>query len=801
MLNELALEQLRRVHDPRSLDCDSSADVEPLHTIIGQERAVNALQFGLGIKGVGFNIYVAGPPGTGKSTAVTHFLQEVARDKPTPDDWCYVNNFQDTYQPNALRFPPGQAREFQADMRELVRVGVQAIRSAFESEEYANRREETVKAIQQNKEQLFNELNQQAHQEGLFVQITPMGFLTIPIRDGKPIGEEEFMGLDPKTREQLTRKQTEFQSNIKTFMRQMKNLDKQTSQRLQELDREVASFAINHLIEDVQEKYEELSEVVAYLEAVHEDLLDNLPQLRGEGQSQPSGPLPLDEAERERALLRKYEVNILVDNAKLSGSPVITELNPTYTNLFGRIEKEAYFGTMISDFTLIRAGALHRANGGYLALPVEELLRAPLSWEGLKRALRNQVITIEEPNEQLGFFSVKGAKPEPIPLDLKVILVGRSDLYHLLHTYDEDFSQLFKVKADFDNQMERTESAVHDYTAFVCGLCNSEGLNHLDRTALAKIVEYGSRLAEDQEKLSTKFGNLADIIREANYYAMQAGVTTIEGSHIRQAIEARFYRSALLHERIQEMIARGTLLIDVTDQVAGQVNGLSVLSMGDISFGQPSRITVTIGLGQEGLVDIEREAEMSGPIHTKGVLILAGYLSEQFAQDKPLSLSARLVFEQNYAGVEGDSASSTELYALLSALANLPIKQGLAVTGSVNQKGEIQAIGGVNEKIEGFFEVCRAKGLTGQQGVLIPASNVKNLMLKEDIVEAVQAGQFHIWPVSHIGEGIELLTGVKAGRRLEDGRFEEDSVNDRVDKRLRDLAEMSKAFGKEKEEG
>jgi lon-related putative ATP-dependent protease len=799
MLDELTIDQLRRVCDPDSLGCNSSAEVEPLHSIIGQERAVGALQFGLGIKGLGFNIYVAGLPGTGKSTAVTHFLEEVAKDKPAPDDWCYVNNFEDAYQPNALRFPPGQARQFQSDMRELIRAGVQAIRSVFESEEYAARREETVKTIQRQKEQLFDSLNERAFQEGFAVQISQMGFLTIPMRDGKPMSEEEFMALSPETRDQLGQKQAEFQSEIKSFMRQIKNLDKETAQRLETLDREVALFAINHRVEDVQEKYQHLSEVLAYLEAVQQDILANLPALRGEGHAQPAGPLPAPE-DREQALLRKYEVNVLVDNARLQGAPVVTELNPIYNNLFGRIEKEAYFGAIISDFTLIRAGALHRANGGYLVLPAEEMLRNLFSWDGLKRALRNREITIEEAGERLGYVTAKGAMPEPIPLDLKVVLIGRSDLYYLLHAYDDDFSELFKVKADFDSQMTRTEAAARDYTAFAGGLCHNEGLKHLDRTALAKLVEYGSRLAGDQEKLSTKFGELSDIIREANYYAVQSQADVIDGGHIRQAIEARFYRSSLLQERVQEMIERGTLLIDAAGQVVGQVNGLSVLSLGDISFGQPSRITATVSLGQEGLIDIEREAEMSGPSHTKGVLILAGYLSEQFAQDKPFSLSARLVFEQNYAGVDGDSASSTELYALLSALAGLPIKQGLAVTGSVNQKGDIQAIGGVNEKIEGFFEVCRVKGLTGEQGVLIPASNVKNLMLKETVVEAVQAGQFHIWPVSHISEGIELLTGVKAGRRLEDGSFEAGSVNDRVDQRLRELAELSKSFGKDKDE-
>jgi lon-related putative ATP-dependent protease len=495
-----------------------------------------------------------------------------------------------------------------------------------------------------------------------------------------------------------------------------------------------------------------------------------------------------------RQATSKYEVNVLVDNSLHTGTPVVMELNPTYNNLFGRIEKEAQFGTMVTDFTMIRAGCLHRANGGYLVLPIEDVLRNLFSWDSLKRALRNREISIEEAGERLGFITTKSLRPEPIPLEVKVILIGQPGLYHLLHTYDKDFSELFKVKADFDTQMERTAENVRNYVAFTCSLCNEEGLTHLDQSALAKLVEYGSRLAEDQAKLSTKFGDLADVIREASFYANQENSGYVTAIQVKRAIEERYYRSNLLQERIREMIERDTLKIDVTGEVIGQVNGLSVLSLGDISFGRPSRITASLGLGREGLIDIEKQAELGGPIHSKGVMILAGYLTEKYTQDKPLSLSARLVFEQSYSGVEGDSASSAELYALLSSLSNLAIKQGFAVTGSVNQKGRVQAIGGVNEKIEGFFEVCQAKGLTGQQGVLIPESNVKHLMLKEEVVEAVWAGKFHIWPVETVDEGIEVLTGVRAGERRDDGTFEEGTVSHAVDKRLRELAQAAREF-------
>jgi lon-related putative ATP-dependent protease len=474
---------------------------------------------------------------------------------------------------------------------------------------------------------------------------------------------------------------------------------------------------------------------------------------------------------------------------------VVVEMNPTYSNLFGRIEQEAFMGALVTDFTLIRGGSMHRANGGYLVLPAEDVIRNPFTWESLKRCLRNREIVIEEPVEH-PVFTTKSLRPEPIPLDVKVILIGRGEIYQLLLAYDEHFSELFKVKADFDSQMDRTEEHIKDYTRFVCKLCETQNLKHLDPSGLARLVEHGSRLAEDQEKLSTRFGEIADVIREANYYANQEKAELITASHIERAVEERYYRSSLVQERIREMIAKDVIKIDVSGQVVGQVNGLSVLQMGDISFGHPTRITASIGLGESGVVNVEREAEMSGPIHTKGVLILTGYLAQQFALDKPLSLNARLVFEQSYGGVDGDSASSTELYAILSALSDVPIKQSIAVTGSVNQKGEVQAIGGVNEKIEGFFTVCEAKGLTNEQGVMIPASNLPNLMLKQEVVDAVQAGQFHIWSVSSIEEGIEVLTGIQAGKN-KDGSLAPDSVFARVDQRLAQMAEELAQFGKE----
>ncbi len=791
MPEELAPESLRRTFDLAGLTCQSSREATPGEAIIGQERAVRALRFGLAIQSTGFNIYIAGPPGTGRTTAARQFLEEVAGREPTPDDWCYVNNFDDSYYPTAIHLPAGRARQFQKDMHTLIEEVRRELRRVFESEEYANKREETVRSFQKQRDALFAEINRLAQEQGFVIRSSQIGLFTIPTKEGKPLSEEEFMALPQEEQAAIAQRRQGLEEEIKAFLRQARALEKALGEALENLDQQVALFALNPFIEELQETYGDLEEIGPYLEAVRDDILANLNLFRNESAKEspppPGTPSPP---------LRKYQVNVLVDNGDIQGAPVIIETNPTYANLFGRIEKEAQFGTLVTDFTLIRGGSLHRANGGYLVLPVEELLRNPLSWDTLKLALKNGQIIIEEPAERVGFITTKGLSPEPIPLQAKVILIGRPETYHLLYNLDEDFRELFKVKADFDTTMGRDEAGINDYISFICRLCENEALLHLDASAIAQVIEHGSRLAQDQNKLSTRFGELSDVIREAHHYAAQENASAIQAGHVQRAIEERFYRSALLQEKSREMIERGLFLIDVTGEEVGQVNGLTVLNLGDISFGRPGRITASIGLGQEGIVDIERAAKLGGPIHTKGVLILAGYLNARYAQDKPLSLSARLVFEQSYSSIDGDSASGAELCALLSALADLPIRQGIAVTGSVNQKGEIQAVGGVNEKVEGFYEICKAKGLTGDQGVIIPQANVQNLMLKEEVVQAVREGRFHLWAVRTVDEAIELLTGVPAGRRQKDGTFPEGTVNARVDRRLRELAEAIRRFGR-----
>jgi lon-related putative ATP-dependent protease len=776
MVNELSAGQIRKVCDASFMRCETTEGLVPLREIIGQERAVRALKFGIGIRERGFNIYVAGFPGTGRTTAVKNFVEEIARNEPAPPDWCYVNNFSNQYEPKATRLPSGKGKAFRDDVKNLIENIRTALPKAFESDDYTTKREATIRVLESQRKELIDQLNAKAQEAGFVIQSTPVGLLLIPVIKGKPISEEELITLPQKTKDAIQEKRERLESELRSTMRQFFDMEQKIHEELKKLNRDVALYAIGHLVDDLLEKYKDTPEVTAYLRDVQNDILDNQVPFVKRGEPQQQLPFPVPWMKEEP--FKKYEVNVIVDNSNVKGAPVVMESNPTHQNLFGRTEKEAQFGALVTDFTMIRGGSLHRANGGYLIVPVEELLRNPFSYDGLKRALRNGNILIEELEERYGFISTKSLKPQPIPLNAKVILIGDPYLYQQLFVLDMEFNELFKVKAEFDTTMARTEENVQQYAAFVCTLCQKENLKHLDGSGLAKLVEYSSRLAEDQQKLSTRFAEVADVVREANFYATQEKSNLVTGNQVKKAIEERIYRSKLIQEKIQEMIKRGVILIDTDAEKVGQVNGLAVMGLGDFAFGNPSRVTASIGLGREGVIDIEREAKMGGPIHTKGVLILSGYLNEKYARDKPLSLSARLVFEQNYEGVEGDSASSTELYAILSALSGLPIKQNLAVTGSVNQKGEVQAIGGVNEKIEGFFEVCKAKGFTGKQGVMIPASNV----------------QIHIYSVGSIDEGIEVLTGTRAGERRQDGTFEDGTVNYKVDKQLKGMAEKLKEF-------
>jgi lon-related putative ATP-dependent protease len=797
MIKPLPLTDYRAVYKPGQVECSTTETLEPTEEIIGQDRAQKALRFGLEIQEKGFNIYVAGMPGTGRRTAVRRYLDELAKTKPKGDDWCYVNNFANPYEPLAIRLPPGMSTLLKTDMASFIDEARRALPRAFESEDYATKRQEALGKLDKEREEIIGQVNESAAKQGFTIQMSPTGLVIIPVIDGKPLTEEEFQALPEETRTGIVKKREALDTDLRTGFRKIRDLDAKGMEVIAKLNSEIALYAIGHLLNGLREKYTKIPEVLTYVDSVQKDILDNLGMFLGSPQQQPQQeqvPPQFQQWLAKDLAFRKYEVNVIVDNGGLAGAPVVFEETPSYQNLLGKAEKEFQFGIVTTDFMMIRPGSVHKANGGYLVIPVLDLFRYPLAWDGLKSALKTEKVRVEEPGEQAGFISARGLKPQPIPLNVKVILIGTPDINQILLEKDPDYPELFKVRADFDTVMDRSEDNTKKYAAFICTLCKRFSLKHLDNTAVAKVVEHGSRLAEDQKKLSTRFSGVADLIREANFYAVEEKAPYITVKHIQKAVEEKIYRSNLIQQKIQEFIERGVFLIDTDGSKVGQINGLSVMEMGDIAFGRPSRVTASVAVGREGIVDIERQAQLGGPTHTKGVLILGGYLANKYAQDKPLSLAAKLVFEQSYGGVDGDSASSTELYAILSALSGLPIKQSIAVTGSVNQRGEVQAIGGVNEKLEGFFEVCKTKGLTGQQGAMIPASNVQNLMLKEEILEAAEAGKFTIYAATTIDEGIGFLTGVPAGERQADGTYKEGTVNYLVNKRLQEMADTVRQY-------
>ena len=791
MIKELDYTQARKTCPRDFIKCNATDELEPLIEIIGQDRAVKALQFGLDIKEEGFNLYVAGMPGTGKKTALIPYLEQRAKDMPVPSDWCYVYNFEDGQKPNALQLPAGLGSQLVTDMAKFIEEMKKALTSAFESDDYASRREDTLKGFEDTKQELMKELNQKAQEAGFVIQKSQIGMVIIPVINGQLINEDQFSILPQSIRDEIQERRKDLSDEMRTAFRQFRDIDRDAEAAVEKFNKEVASFAMDTLLEGLNDKYGEVVECKAYLGAVRNDILDNLSAILG-AQKPQENPFAAMMGGGRPDPTQRYKVNLIVDNSKLEGAPVIMELNPGHDRLFGATEKEARFGALVTDYTMIRSGSAHMANGGFLVIPIEELARSPGSYEALKRTILNKKLEIEELAARMGYVSTRSLRPEPIPFDCKVAIVGESRYYYMLYQGDPEFKKIFKVKADFDHTMDRSTENMEQYAQFMCTLAEKKGLKHLDGTGIASIIEYSSRLAADQDKLSIQFAAVSDIIMEANYYAKSNGNDYINEDHVRQAIEAKVYRSNLIEEKLGEMIERGSILVDTEGVKVGQLNGLAVMGIGDHMFGKPSRITASIGLGKSGIIDIEKQAEMGGPTHTKGVHILTGFLTDRYAKKHPLSLTARLVFEQSYSGVDGDSASSTETYAMMSALSGVPIKQSFAVTGSVNQKGQVQAIGGINQKIEGFFDLCKFRGLTEDQGVMIPESNVKNLMLREDVVEAIKEGKFHIYPVGSIDQGVEVLTGVAAGEPDEDGGYPEGSINYLVQSRLDEMAELMK---------
>ncbi len=809
--NELSVDQCRWRCDPGVFDFESTEELPKKVEPIGQARATHALEFGASIPSEGYNLFALGQPGTGRRSIAMDTLRRHAEQMPTPPDLCYVHNFDDPRRPRAVKLPPGTANEFREDMEELIEDADREITRAFESDEYQERREEVLSEYREERSQQLQELEREVQEKGLAIGRGPTGLIIAPARDGEVLTPQEYQQLPQEEREEIERKRREMQEKLEDVMRRGLALEKEARQKVAELDREVAKFAVGSLLEEIEDKYSDLEQITDYLGKVRNDIIENVEifrtdhethephdmhqmALRQQGRGLPQMPFGAQGA-TGASPWNRYAVNVLTTHEDEEGAPVVFESRPTIENLTGDIEHMTYMGALITDFTMIKDGALHRANGGYLVLEARSLLSHPFAWEALKRALKESQVRPESVREQLKLISTVTLEPEPFDLDVKVVLIGTPLIYYLLYQHDEDFQKLFKVKADFSALMDREEQSVQEYARFVASICHEEDLPHFTPEAVALVAEEGARLAADSGKLTTRFQDVANLVRESAYWCRCGDGELVRADHVQKAVEDRIWRSNRIEERLLELIEQGTLLIDVAGEAIGQVNGVAVLPLGDYSFGKPTRITARCFLGRPGVLNIEREVEMAGPIHNKATLILSGYLGETFAQKAPLSAALTLAFEQVYEEVEGDSAAAAELYAMLSSIGEVPLRQDLAVTGSVNQHGQVQAVGGLNEKIEGFFSTCKLLGLTGDQGVIIPRANVRNLMLRDEVLEAIENGDFHVYAVERVEEAIELLTGGEFGEPDEEGRFPEDTVGGAVQRRLQQMAEAQKQFG------
>jgi len=806
---EVPLEELRWRLDPETLGFETTDDLKPLKEIIGQKRGVEAFRFGLGMKKPGYNVFVTGIAGTGRMSTVKQLIQEMSKDGAVPEDLCYGNNFENPEEPVLLRFKGGQGHAFKKGVSDLVEKLKKEIPQLFESQEYINLKKEIMETYENKGKSFFKNLDQKVKEEGFALVDIQMGQIkrpeVMPLVDGNPVHIDQVEEMVEKGRfpkeefEGLKEKHARLREQIDQIFLELRDLQKEVQEKIEKMDRVMFMDNAIRLAEPLQKQFK-AEPVKNHLKAMLDDMADNLQIFRPQPQPQPSmaglmGLLPGGDP------FQPYQVNLLVDNRDQKGPPVIVETYPTYRNIFGSIERVVdRSGVWRTDFSKIKTGSLIKANGGYLVLNLLDAIVEPGVWRGLKRALKSEKLEIQT-YDPFYLFTTSGLKPEPIELDVKVVVISDLYLYHLLLNYDDDVKKIFKIRADFDTSMDKNDESIRQFAEFIKRKTDEDKLRPLDGTAVAALVEHAVRLTGRQEKISTGFPEITDLLREADFWAGEDKQSQVKEAHVDKAIEARIYRTNLIEEHIQEMIDRGTLMIASTGEVVGQVNGLAVYDLGDHMFGKPSRITASTSMGRAGIINIEREADLSGNTHNKGVLILGGYLRKKYAQDKPLTISASLAFEQSYGAVDGDSASSAEIYALLSSLSGVPLRQYIAVTGSVNQKGEIQSIGGVNQKIEGFYDCCRLKGLTGTQGVLIPESNIKDLMLRKDVVEAVKKGEFHIYPVQTIDQGIEILTGKKAGVRKKDGTYPKGTVNALVDEKLKDLAEGLKGFGEKGDEG
>jgi predicted ATP-dependent protease len=787
---------LYRACDPSTLGFGTTDEITDGPMTLGQDRAVSAIEFGIGIRADGYNLFALGPSNAGEHAIVRQFLELQAAREPAARDWCYVHNFEQPHRPRAISLPAGRAAKFRDDMAQLVDELRTAVSSALETDEYRRRHQQIDQEFNDRRQNALTELGRRAAERGVAMIQTPAGFALAPMRDGHPLDTDDFEKLPDADRTRLRTALEEFERELETLLHLIPKWRRESREKERDLKRAVTSRAVDALIDEFSKEYQGHPEVQSYLALVKSDVIEHAEDFR-RGKEDENG-VSLEGLIARSVLasqpLARYQVNVLDDHSGAVGARVIYEDKPTFQNLVGRIEHIAQMGTLVTHFTLIKPGALHRANGGYLILDARRLLLEPFAWEGLKRALRAGALRIESLGEALSLVSTVSLDPEPIPLNVKVVLIGERLLYYLLYEYDPDFRELFKIAVDFNSTTDRNRQTDVLYGRVVATLARNAALRPFTAAAVARVIEQGSRVVGDAGKLWLGLDGVTDLLREANQWAVVSGRALVDVADVQRAIEARIYRSGRPRERLQEEIARGTIVIATAGDRVGQVNGLSVVELGGYAFARPSRITARVRLGSGKVVDIEREVDLGGPIHSKGVLILAGFLQGRYVTDHPLSLSASLVFEQSYGAIEGDSASSAELYALLSALADVPLKQCIAVTGSINQHGEVQAVGGINEKIEGFFDVCQARGLSGCEGVLIPSANTRHLMLRRDVIEAVAAGTFHIYAVDGVDQGVEILTGMPAGTRDATGLFPEETVNGRVERRLLTLAAQARTF-------
>jgi lon-related putative ATP-dependent protease len=798
MPKPLDSDELYSCCEPTLFTFETTDDFPELKETIGQERALSAIDFGLTLDSKGYNIYILGQNGTGRATSIKSILTKKAAAEPVPSDWCYVFNFENADIPLAISMPPGQAIIFHKDMEELIKILKVEIPKVFESKEYEKQKNKILEGFQAKQKELFAKLEEEAQSKGFSIRKTVSGLMIVPVKKGgEPLTEEEYEALDDKTKGKIDEIGKGLQEKLNDVVREVREGEKGVKSALSKLEREAALAAVGHFMDELKAKYKEHEKITAYLASVTEDILEHLDDFKVQEEQTP--PLPFMRMQKAEPTFTRYVVNVLVNNRDTKGAPFVFESNPTYYNLFGRLEYRFQYGVASTDFSMIKGGALHRANGGYLVINALDLLRNMFSYETLKRALKNKEIKLEDIWEQYRLMSTTTLRPEAIPLEVKVILIGNPELYYLLYNLDEEYRELFKVKADFDSRMDKTPDTIQKYASFVAGICRENKFSPFDRTGVAKIVEYGSRLAEHQGKLSSRFSEIADVIKEANYWAKKAESTIVREEHVEKALKEKLYRTNRVEERLQEMIIEGTLIIDTEGEKVGQINGLAVLDMGDYRFGKPSRITARTFAGKAGVINIERETKMSGKIHEKAILIITNYIGSTYAKRKPISFSGSITFEQLYDMVEGDSASCAELYVLLSSLADIPLKQNVAVTGSMDQNGDVQPIGGVNEKIEGFFDLCKARGMEGTHGVVIPRKNVRHLMIKKDVVDAVKEGKFVIHPIDRVEEGIEIFTGMPAGELRADGTYPEGTVNFLIARRLEELSAAIKEKKEEKD--